>query len=83
MMRGMLTLVTLASVLFFPWPFSALLAVLSALPVPLLPLAAGIFFDTLYYVPALGLPVFTLWGGLFTLLAFFVRSHLNASIIRR
>lgn len=83
MMRGALTLVTFVSVLFFPWPLSALLATLSALSIPLLPLATGIFFDTLYYAPGSGLPVFTVWGALLTAVAFFVRSRLNAGIIRR
>lgn len=82
MRRGTLTFLTFASVLFFPWPLAAALAAISALSVPLLPLAAGIFFDTLYYTPQTGaLPLFALWGAVLTILAFFVRGRLNASII--
>lgn len=84
MMRGTLTLITFISVVFFPWPLTAFLTLVSALSIPLLPLAIGIFFDTLYYVPQTGLlPLFTLSGAILTALALFVRSRLNARIIGR
>ena len=84
MMRGILTLGTLVSVIFFPWPLAALLALASSLLEPLLPLAAGIFADTLYYAPhASAIPLFTLYGAVATAIAFFVRGRLEASIISR
>lgn len=84
MIRGILTLLTFISIVLFPWPLTAMLVVASALLVPLLPLSAGIFFDTLYYAPQTELlPLFSLAGALFTVLAFFVRSWLSAGIIQR
>lgn len=84
MIRGTLTLFTLASVVLFPWPFTVLLAISAASLEPLVPLAAGIFADTLYYSPqAHTLPLFTLYGALCTLLAFFVRSRVRASIMQK
>ncbi|MDE1919540.1 MAG: hypothetical protein KGH56_02450 [Patescibacteria group bacterium] len=83
MMRGLLTLLTLVSVVFFPWPLAALLAILSASLEPLVPLAAGLLADTLYYAPqAQAFPVFTLYGLLCTIIAFFVRSRFRTSIMR-
>ena len=84
MMRPFLTFFTLVSLLFFPWPFPAILALASAFFIPLLPLAAGLFADVLYYASGTEtLPLFTLYGALVTGIALFVRSRLNASIIRR
>lgn len=72
------------SIIFFPWPLAAMLTLISSLSIPLLPLAAGIFADTLYYTPQSGfLPLFTLLGALVTGIAFFVRSRLKTSIIGR
>ena len=84
MMRGVITLATFLSVLFFPWPITALLALGGAIIEPLLPLAAGIFADTLYYAPhAYALPVFSFFGALATACVFFVRSRLATGIIGR
>lgn len=84
MMRGILTLSTLASVILFPWPLSVLLALASAIVEPLVPLAVGIFADTLYYTPqARALPLFTICGAVVTIIAFLVRSQLSKGIIRR
>ena len=81
-MRGMLTLASLISVVLFPWPLSAALALSAATVEPLVPLAAGLLADTLYYAPsASALPFFTLAGGAATALAFFVRSRLRAGSI--
>ncbi len=83
MMRGAFTLATLASVIFFPWPLTAVLMLVSSLVEPLVPLAAGIFTDTLYYTPKAGvLPFFTLFGALVTVVALLVRSRLRTGIIR-
>lgn len=83
MMRGVLAISTLVSVLFFPWPLTASLALVSSLVEPLVPLAAGLFADTLYYTPHAGtVPLFTLLGAVVTVIALFVRSRLKASIIR-
>lgn len=82
-MRGILTFFTLTSVIFFPWPFAAALAVVSVFAEPLMPLAAGIFADTLYYTShANTLPLFTLYGAAMTVIAFIVRGRLRASIMR-
>ena len=82
MIRGTLTILTFLSVLLFPWPLAVLLSLAAALFEPLVPLAAGLLADTLYYAPAPGaLPLFTLGGAFLSLLAFLVRRRLNTSII--
>lgn len=82
MMRRALVFGTFLSALFFPWPLTACLAAGVSLFEPLVPLAVGLFVDTLYYVPhGMALPLFTLWGGLGTGVAFFVHSRLKTSSI--
>lgn len=81
--RSMLSGAALISALIFPWPLTAALAVVGALADPLLPLAAGIFIDTLYFVPHEGaVPFATLAGACVSAVAFFVRNRLTTSIIR-
>lgn len=82
MIRGTLPILALVSTILFPWPLTAFLALLASLYEPLVPLAVGLFADTLYYTPYAGtLPLFTFYGALATFLAFVVRSRLKASII--
>lgn len=84
MIRGMLTVLTFISAVLFPWPLMVILALVTSFFEPFVPLAVGLFADTLYYAPQAGaLPLFTLYGALATGLAFFVRSRLKASIIGR
>lgn len=83
MIRGTFTIVAFISTVLFPWPITALLAVSASAFEPLVPLAIGLFADTLYYAPLSGaLPVFTFYGALVTTLAFIVRSRLSAGIIK-
>ena len=83
MTRGLLVVAAFVSIVFFPWPFAALLALVASVSIPLLPLAAGLFADTLYYAPHAGaVPLFTLCGAALTVAAFFVRSWLSTSIIK-
>lgn len=83
MTRAILTCSTLAFVAFLPWPFAALLALSGSAIEPLLPLAAGLFADTLYYyAPREGsLPLFAIGGAAATVLAFIVRDWLRAGTI--
>lgn len=82
--NGILTVATFISVLLFPWPLSVLFAVAASFFEPLVPFAAGIFADTLYYAPYAGtLPVFTLYGLGLSIIAVFVRSRLSTGIIGR
>ena len=84
MIGTFLTLDTFLSATFFPWPLTAVLALITAPFEPLVPLAVGIFIDLLQYVPhAYALPSFSIGGAVLTALAFFVRSRLNPSIIGR
>jgi hypothetical protein len=84
MMRGFLTFIIFVSIIFFPWPLAAVLGLVSSFFIPLLPLAAGLFADTLYYTPsATVVPLFTLYGALVTGIALFVRSQLGAGIMRK
>ena len=79
---GLLVLLVFLSVIFFPWPLTALLVLASSLYLPLLPLAIGLFADTLYYTPrAAALPFATILGAVATSAAFFVRRRLRASSI--
>ena len=82
MTRGILTILTFISVIFFPWPLTVLLALITAPFEPLVPLAAGIFSDALYFTPATGgLPLLSLLGAIASVTAFFVRTRLNPGII--
>lgn len=81
---GIGTIATFISVLLFPWPLSVLLAVAASFFEPLVPLAAGLFADTLYYAPHAGTPpIFTLYGLGLSIIAILVRSRLSAGIIGR
>ncbi len=84
MMRGLFTLIAFISTVLFPWPLTVLLTLGVSLYEPLVPLAIGIFADTLYYTPQVGvLPLFTIYGLIAAVIAFFVRSRLKTSIIGR
>lgn len=84
MTRGLFTLLAFISTILFPWPLTVLLTLGVSVYEPLVPLAIGIFADTLYYTPQAGvLPLFTIYGALLTIVAFFVRSRLKTSIIGR
>ncbi len=81
MIRGILTVLTFISILFFPWPLSVLLALVASVYEPLIPLAAGVFFEVLYYSPNLlsggdTLPLFALGGLLATVVAFALHHRL-------
>jgi hypothetical protein len=82
MMRGVFTLLAFASTILFPWLCTVLLTLGLAVFEPLLPLAIGLFADTLYYAPQAGLPLFTLYGLLATVLVFLVRTRLKTGPIR-
>ena len=82
-LRRLGIVLSFVAVVFFPWPLTVLLALLLAAFEPLVPLALGIFADTLYYLPhGSFFPHFTFWGLLVTIVAFFVRSRLKASLVR-
>ncbi|MFA5744933.1 MAG: hypothetical protein WC887_01835 [Candidatus Paceibacterota bacterium] len=83
MIRGLLSVFVFFSIIFFPWPFTAVLVLISAFFIPSLSLAAGLFADTLYYTPhADFLPLFTLYGALVTIVVLFVRSRLKTGSMR-
>lgn len=82
MMRGTLTILPFVSALLFPWPLTALLALAASLTEPLVPLAVGLFADTLYYTPQANLlPWFSICGALVSAVALFVHSRLATSTI--
>ncbi len=81
-MRILITLIAFVSVILFPWQFTAFLVLVSSFFVPLLPLAIGIFADTLYYSMKITLvPLYTILGLLVTGIAIFVRTRLQTSTI--
>ncbi|MEK7144562.1 MAG: hypothetical protein AAB794_01740, partial [Patescibacteria group bacterium] len=79
--NALLTFSTFVSIVLFPWPLSALLVCITAFFEPLVPVAAGLFADTLYYAPGAGMPLFTLYGLVLSIIIVLVRSQLRASII--
>ena len=80
-MRYALTALSLLSAIFFPWPATVLIVLLTSLSEPLVPLAAGLFIDTLYYNGGgHHLPLFTLCGALVTLVALYMRSRLRPTL---
>lgn len=83
MMRGITTVASLVSIVAFPWPLSVGLVLIAACFEPLVPLAAGIFADGLYYVPQGGsFPYLaTVSGAIVTLVAYAVRSRLKTGSI--
>lgn len=82
MTRGILTFLSFVSAIFFPWIFTVVLALAVSLSEPLIPLAIGLFADTLYYVPSAEIiPFFTLYGAIASVVASLVRSRLKAGII--
>lgn len=82
MIRTLLSALPFVSAALFPWPLTAILAVAASFVEPLVPLAVGIFADTLHYSPLSGHPpILTLAGGALTLIAYFVRSRLRAGIM--
>jgi len=82
MIRGLLAFIPFVSAIFFPWPLAVILAIGAALFEPLVPLAAGLFIDTLYYAQQVGaIPLFAVYGAVVTAIAFFVRTRLKTSII--
>ena len=84
MIRGLTTALAFVSAVLFPWPLTVLITLGVALFEPLVPLAIGIFADTIYYTPHAGvLPWFFICGGVSTILASLVRSQLKTSIIGR
>jgi hypothetical protein len=84
MIRGLFTLLSFISVILFPWLLTVLLTLGVSIFEPLVPLAIGIFADTLYYTPQAGaLPLFAIYGAIVTALSFLVRSQLKTSIIGR
>jgi len=68
------------SLLLFPWPLTALLALLAAPLLPFVPLTLGLVADALYWAPGV-FPLATLLGALTTATAFFVRSRLATGIM--
>jgi hypothetical protein len=81
MMRALGTILTFIFALWLPWQCAAVLAISVSLFEPLVPLAAGIFMDCLYYAPGSGLPLFCIGGLTATILSYLVRSQLKTSII--
>jgi hypothetical protein len=78
MIRGLFTLLSFLSPILFPWPLTIILVLITALAEPLVPLAVGLFADTLYYNYASGaVPVATVGGAVLTIAAFIVRSRLR------
>lgn len=82
MIRRLGTLSVFFSALLFPWPLTACLALGLSVFEPWVPLAAGLFVDTLFYTPhGTFVPLFTLVGVCVTAVSFFVRSRLKTGSI--
>ena len=83
MIVKILSILTLLSVFFFPWPVTMLVALGVSVFEPLVPLAAGLLVDVLYFqVHGFSLPVFTLLGAGLSIAAWLVRGRLKTGSIR-
>jgi len=83
-MRGSVTFLVFISTMVFPWPLTVLLVLAASSIEPLIPFAAGLFADTLYYVPHdAALPLWSIGGGVVSLIASVVHSRLRTGSIRR
>ena len=81
-MRYVLALAAFASLFFFPYPATVILALLASLYFPPIALFVGIFTDLLYYTPgASSWPIASLIGLLSSVIAFFVRRFMKARIM--
>lgn len=82
--HGFLTVLVFASAIIFPWPLTAVLAVTAAFFEPLIPLAAGLFMDAVYYAPASGtLPLFALSGLVLTVAILLVQRRLRVGTMSK
>lgn len=82
MIRGLVTIGTLSSVVFFPWQLSVALMTYAAVYEPLVPLAAGMLADALYYTSySTATPFFSLYGAVATSIALFVHSRLRTGTL--
>lgn len=83
MIRGIVTVLSFFSAIFFPWQLTVGLVLGAVFFESWVPLAVGLFIDTLYYAPHVArVPFFTLAGALVTGIAFFVQSRLKTSSIK-
>lgn len=76
MIPGVLTVLSFLSLVLFPWPLTALLALAAAVFEPLVPLAIGVLADTLYYSSGQGIPLFALAGAVATFASYLLRKRL-------
>jgi len=84
MIRVAAIVLSFLSAIFFPWHITVALALGLAYWEPLVPLAVGIFIDSLHYTPhAYAYPFFTVWGAVISIGILFVRSRLRTGIIGR
>jgi hypothetical protein len=74
----LLTVGSFVSAVLFPWPITGLVALATAYFEPLVPLAVGLFADTLYYTPqASSAPWFSVFGLVVTIGAVVLRSRIR------
>lgn len=74
---GILTVLSFVSAILFPWPLTAALAIAVAFIDPLVPIALGLFMDTLY--SAGGWPQGTISGAGLAFVALVVRRWVRTS----
>jgi hypothetical protein len=83
-MVGFLVVLAFVSAVLFPWPLTGLLSFAIAPFEPLVPLALGLVLDALYFAPeAKVLPLFTLCGGVITIVAYLVRKRLRLTALQK
>ena len=81
-MRVALISLAFISTILFPWQCTVLLVGISSFFIPLLPIAIGIFADTLYYTSKVSLvPLYTICGVIISGAMFLVRQRLQAGTI--
>ncbi|MDD3531165.1 MAG: hypothetical protein PHV99_01040 [Candidatus Pacebacteria bacterium] len=81
--NGILTIASFVSAILFPWPLTIVLTFVTSFFEPLVPVAVGLFADTLYYAPSSGSwPIATLSGLAVSIIAALVRYQLQTSPMR-
>lgn len=77
-----LSVFALFSPFFFPWLYTAVVAIIASIRYPLVALIVGIEIDTLYYVHGVtSLPYASVWGVLVMILAMLARRFTKAYLI--
>lgn len=82
MMRYVVLLATFLSLVWFPWPITVVLMVVSSIFVPLSGIVFGVLFDMVYApVGAVSMPLGVLWGSAASLAGYIISRFIRTRIM--